>query len=320
MENQPGIGFDNRISLQKLEVFCLVVELGGIGRAAQHLNVSQPVVTAHMRTLQERVGTKLLERDAGGMRLTETGVAVHEWAKEVLSRSREVARQVQGLTDGARGTAVVASSMSVGSYMLPVVVSDFLRERPRASITLLVSDSEDAKSATEQGEADFAVMTSDADLHSARLVAEPVCDHELVLVAAPGDPHVADVVTVDQLAALRYVCSPAARPRRRLVDAALERIGLHERRIVVQLGHPEALKRATATGIGVSLMLRSSVVGELEAGQLREVAIEGARLTVPVVLVHRVDKRFSPLQDVLMATIRETLVERFSVSAPSLTR
>jgi LysR family transcriptional regulator, low CO2-responsive transcriptional regulator len=162
-------------------------------------------------------------------------------------------------------------------------------------------------------------MTSDADLDSATLTAEPICDHELVLVAAPGDAHVGDVVTVGELAALRYVCSPAARPRRRLVDAALERIGLHERRIVIQLGHPEALKRATASGIGVSLMLRSSVVGELEAGQLREVAIEDARLTVPVVMVRRVDKRFSPLQGVLMATIRETLVERFSVSAPSLT-
>ena len=76
---------------------------------------------------------------------------MHEWAKDVLTRGREVARQVQGLADGATGTAVVIASMSVGSYMLPEVVSAFARERPRASITLLVSDSEDAKAALEHG-------------------------------------------------------------------------------------------------------------------------------------------------------------------------
>jgi LysR family transcriptional regulator, low CO2-responsive transcriptional regulator len=312
METQPAPGFDNRISLQKLEVFCLVVELGGVGRAADHLGVSQPVVTAHMRTLQERVGTKLIRRDGQRLHLTETGEAVHEWAKDVLTRGREVARQVQGLADGATGTAVVIASMSVGSYMLPEAVSAFARERPRASITLLVSDSEDAKAALEHGGADFAVLTGDPEMSSATLVAEPVCDHELILVASPGDTDVGDVVAIEDLSRLRYVCSPGTRPRRRLVDAALETIGVRERRIAIQLGHPEALKRATASGIGVCFVLRSSVGSELEHGTLREVAIEGARLTVPIVIVQRADKRFSPLQDVLRATIRETLVERYA--------
>jgi DNA-binding transcriptional LysR family regulator len=314
MDAQPPFGFDNRISLQKLEVFLLVVELGGIGRAADHLNVSQPVVTAHMRTLQERVGAKLIYRDGQQMRLTEMGEAVHDWAKEVLTRSREVARQIQGLADGATGTAVVASSMSVGSYMLPEVVSDFVRDRPRASITLLVSDADDAKAAAEHGDADFAVVTSDMEPDASNLRTEAICDHELILVAAPNDSHVSDVVAVDDLARLRYVCSPRGRPRRRLVDHALGDIGVRDRRIAIQLGHPEALKCATARGLGVCLMMRSSVTGELAAGILREVAIEDAHLTIPVVLVRRADKRFSPLQSVLMATIREVLAERFAAS------
>jgi DNA-binding transcriptional LysR family regulator len=315
MDAQPPFGFDNRISLQKLQIFLLVVELGGIGRAADHLNVSQPVVTAHMRTLQERVGAKLIYRDGQQMRLTEMGEVVHDWAKDLLTRSREVARQIQGLADGATGTAVVASSMSVGSYMLPELVSEFVQERPGASITLLVSDAEDAKTAIENGEADFALVTSESELSVPSLVAEPVCDHELVLVASPSDDHVGDVVTVDELERLRYVCSPGSRPRRRLIDAALDGIGVHDRQIALQLGHPEALKRATARGIGVCLMLRASITDELASGALREVAIEDAHLAVPVVLVRRADKRFSALQSALMATIREQLVERYGVSA-----
>jgi len=310
-----GMGFDNRISLQKLEVFCLVVELGGIGRAAEHLNVSQPVVTAHMRTLQERVGAQLLYRDGQRMRLTEMGEAVYGWAKDVLTRSREVARQIQGLADGASGTVSVASSMSVGSYMLPGILADFMRERPRASITLHVSDAEDAIAATELAEADFAVITSGADLDPSMLAAEHVCDHELILVASPNDSHVGDVVTVDDLARLRYVCSLRGRPRRRLVDDALGAIGVHDRQIAIQLGHPEALKIATARGIGVCLMLAASVQTEIDAGVLRQIEIEDAHLSVPIRLVQRTDKRFSALQSVLMATVREALPRRYGVAA-----
>ena len=313
----PTTGFDNRISLQKLEVLCLVVELGGIGRAAEHLNVSQPVVTAHMRTLQERVRAKLLYRDGQQMRLTETGETVYAWAREVLAGSREVSRRVEDLAGGAAGTAVVASSMSVGSYMLPGILSDFMRERPSASITLHVSDAEDAIAAVEVGEADVALVTSAADLDQSSLGTEHVCDHELILVASPEDRHAGDAVTLEELSALRFVCSPRGRPRRRLIDEALGGIGLGERRIVIQLGHPEALKIATARGLGVCLMLAASVTQELEAGILRRVEIEGATLSVPIRLARRTDKRFTALQDVLLADVREALPRRFGLTLPA---
>ncbi|WP_219412377.1 helix-turn-helix domain-containing protein [Pseudonocardia nigra] len=47
---------DNRISLQKLEVLCLVVELGGVHRAAERLFVAQPVVSAHLRPCRSASG------------------------------------------------------------------------------------------------------------------------------------------------------------------------------------------------------------------------------------------------------------------------
>jgi DNA-binding transcriptional LysR family regulator len=222
------------------------------------------------------------------------------------------------MADGAAGTVVIASSMSVGSYMLPGIMSDFMRERPRASITLNVSDAEDAIDATEVGDADFAVITSGADLDPSTLQTEHVCDHQLLLVASPNDSHVGDVVTLDDLGRLRYVCSPRGKPRRRLVDEALDGIGVHDRQIAIQLGHPEALKIATARGIGVCLMLGASVTQELEAGILRQVEIEDARLSVPIQLARRTDKRFSALQEVLLATVRETLPQRFGIDAPAL--
>ncbi len=298
---------DNRISLQKLEVFCLVVELGGVGRAADHLYVAQPVVSAHLRTLQERMGAKLLYRDGRRMRLTEGGEIAYAWAKEVLSRSQEVARDIDGLAQGAVGGAVIASSMTIGSYVLPPVLSAFQRDHPRARITLHVSDPERAMHEIATGVADFAIIATIEPIEPRLFNAEEIATEELVLVAGPQDRDVGDSVALGDLASLPYVCSPGGLARRRLVDTALRDLGVESRHIVIELGHPEAMKRAAHDGLGVAVLFLSSVARELEEGTLRRIDIEGVRIPVPILLVRRVEKRTSPLQRQLLDAIRAHL-------------
>src|SRR4051812_6364004 len=98
---------DTRISLHKLEVFITVVELGSVSRAAERLYVAQPVVSAHIKSLEERVGAKLLQRRDNRMVLTEAGEVAYSWARDLLTRSREMQREVEGLIDGSRGTVTV---------------------------------------------------------------------------------------------------------------------------------------------------------------------------------------------------------------------
>jgi len=298
---------DNRISLKKLEILCLVVDLGGVGRAAERLQVSQPVVTAHLRLLQDRLGVELLHREGQQMRLTEAGVEVYRWAREVLGRSRELARTIDELADGSSGAVAVASSMSVGSYLLPRVLGLFGHERPEARITLHVSDAEDAQRAAESGECDFAVITSGATLTSRTLRARQIGTHDLVLVASPDDQRVGDCVVPDELALLPFVCSPPGRPRRRLADQAMAELGITDRHVAIELGHPEALKTVTGMGVGVALLLRASVQEELREGTLREVEISHTRLTVPIVAVYRADKRFTPIQRQLLEALTAAL-------------
>ena len=149
---------DTRVTLHKLEVFSLVVELGGVSRAAEHLYVSQPVVSAHVRSLEERVGARLFYREGHHLVLTEAGRAVHGWATSVLTHTRELSRQLDGLSDGTQGSVVVGASMSVGSYLLPPVVTRFRRDRPLVNLQLNITDSDHAMQETEAGESDFAVV------------------------------------------------------------------------------------------------------------------------------------------------------------------
>lgn len=308
---------DSRITLYKLEVFDLVVECGGVSRAADQLFISQPVVTAHIRSLEARIGARLFYRQGRQLVLTEAGRAAHAWAKTVLTHTRELSRQLGGLSDGLSGSIVVGASMSVGSYQLPPVLVRFRRQRPLAEIVCNISDSEREMLATEAGVNDFAVVILEEEPQHEGLEAEKLTEEPLVVVTAPdGEPR-ESAITVERLAALPSVESPGGLIRRKLVDVQLSKLGIAHRNVAIELGHPEAMKRATMGGLGVTLQFRSVVADDIAAGRLREVEIVDATLSVPVFLVHRRGKLLSAIQRDLIDEIRAELSGDEAPAAPT---
>ncbi|GAA1394772.1 LysR family transcriptional regulator [Pseudonocardia kongjuensis] len=300
------VTIDPRISLQKLEILCLVVELGGVHAAADRLFVSQPVVSAHLKLLQQRVGLELLTRRGHRLVLTEAGRHVHAWAQEVLSRRSALERDLGDLAAGRGGTVTVAASMTVGSFHLPPVLTAFGRSRPDARVTLLVSDPESALRRTETGECDFAVLVTDQPVDPALFEGEQVGEDEFVLVAAP-DSDLPDELPVAALGGIPAVCPPPNVAVRRLQDAELRLAGLAGRPIGMELGSAEAIKHAVAGGLGVALLSRAVVAADLAAGVLREIRLRGVRLRHPVTLVRRRDRRLTPVQRQLTEEIARKL-------------
>ncbi len=298
------MAFDLRFTLHKLSVFCQVVESGGVGRAAEMLYVAQPVVTAHIRSLEERLGTQLFERTGRQTRLTPAGDAVYKWAREMLTRARELERELDGLGDGSAGAAAIAASMSIGSYLLAPILSDFRRDRPLATVSLTVTDPEHALEATATGVADFAVIVADQLPEPGLFHAEILGREELVVVVAPDSDLAGDRISIDAARTIPYVASPRSHVPQ-LVDAQLRRAGLDGVEVVIELGHPEAMKRAVREGLGATVLFRSAVRDELSAGLLREVQIIGTHLDVPIHLVRRRRKRLSALQEHLLGFVRE---------------
>jgi DNA-binding transcriptional LysR family regulator len=310
------MAFGSRVSLHKLEVFATVVRHGSITRAAEELFVAQPVVSAHVRSLEERLGVRLFDRQGRTLQLTEGGHIVHEWASEILTRTRELAREIDGLADGTRGSVVVSASMTAGSYLLPPVIIDFKRANPDADISLNITEPEGALAAAEAGECDFAVVMLDEGESRRPLSYRHLRDEDLVLTAArDGDPSASEVSCAD-LAYLSFVCSPVDRRRRGMIDRMLARHGVMKRHVVLSLGHASAIKKGVKEGLGVAMMFRASIEDELASGELREIAVTDAVLSTPLLLVQRRDKRLSPLQ----SRLAEAIVERLGDGTESRAR
>jgi LysR family transcriptional regulator, low CO2-responsive transcriptional regulator len=304
--------FDSRITLHKLEVLCLVVDLGGVSRAAEHLWVAQPVVTAHIRSLQERIGVTLFRREGRRTLLTDAGRQVYAWAQDVLARTEQMRREVDELANGSRGPIAVAASMSLGSYLLPPVLSDFQERFPEAEITLVVEDPEGAVTSVERGESDVAFIVAPSPPQNPALACELVGFDELVLVAARDFRPGLEEVTIAELGRLPLVSTPRSHLRRELVDRQLSHYGVRGN-VVIELGHPEAMKHATRAGLGACLLFRAAVEHELLDGSLVEIAVTDASFRVPVYLVRRLSRPLTPVQTVLVNTLRQHFPSPLSV-------
>ncbi|MDW6062840.1 LysR family transcriptional regulator [Streptomyces sp. FXJ1.4098] len=299
---------DNRISLHKLEVFCTVVELGGIGRAAGRLYVSQPVVSGHIRSLEQRLGVRLFDRTGQRLELTDAGRAAYGWARDTLRRGTELERELAGLADGTAGAVAVATSMTVGSYLLPPVLVDFASAHPAARIAAHVLDPNHIWEAVTSGLCDLAVTIAHRIPTGQGLSGELVGHHDLVLVGAAEAGGTADSpVQVTDLARMPFASTPRGSRRRDIEDIELAKLGVIDRNVVIELGHPEAIKHAVRAGLGVALLFRASVAAELADGSLREIRIADARPRLPVFAVRRADRRPSALHRTLLAAIHHAL-------------
>lgn len=312
---------ENRISLYKLEVFCKVVQLGGVRRAAEALFVSQPVVSEHLRDFQDRLGSELFQREGRGLALTEAGHRVYVWATEVVRSRYELDETLSDLAVGAGGSARIGASMTIGNVLLTPLVIEFSKSHPNADITLEVSPVEFLLDSVLGTTSDLYVVPAggslDATMFQSQLIAEPA----FALVAPVGYPEVRDTVSREQLAEIPFVCPPKGRAIRAAQDFALASIGVLDRHVAIEVGSAASTTQAVAAGLGVALQWRLTVAPEIAAGVLREIAIEEITLRDKLFVAVRRSRTLSPLQDALREEICSRLpgvveaAERYATSA-----
>jgi LysR family transcriptional regulator, low CO2-responsive transcriptional regulator len=307
---------DLQLQLRRLELFCTVVDEGGVTRAAERLQVAQPWVSAQLRIVERAVDAPLFVRDGRRIALTEAGHRFHAWAREVLAGSARVQRDIDDLTAGTAGSLSVASSMAIGTYLLPPLMTDLRRERPGADITVHINEPARALRSTEIGEVDLAVTTWFDDVDPGPLYSEKLWDEPLVLCAAVDGPPDADAISLADVASLPVVGVPAGVAIERTLADQLAAHGVGPLSYVIRLGHAESLKRAVIANGWVCLAPEYCVAEDAALGRLRAVRFTDATLVESIGLFHREAQYFSPLQRAAVDALRDAAALRSGPGTP----
>src|SRR5215472_2720905 len=81
---------------RQLAAFCAVVERKSFSQAAERLGVTQPAVSLQIRSLEERLGTRLLDRSGRRVEPTEAGLRLYVSAQKLLALEDQLLGEVAG--------------------------------------------------------------------------------------------------------------------------------------------------------------------------------------------------------------------------------
>jgi DNA-binding transcriptional LysR family regulator len=182
--------------MEAMAIFAKVVETRGITAAAIDLGLSPPTISKALARLEQRLGSRLLNRTSRRLTLTDAGSALADRAARLLADAEAAQDALLAQSAAPRGLVRIAAPMSFGVSEVAPILAEFLLQNPEVSIDLHLSDA--LVDVVGDG---FAIALRIGALQDSSLLARRLASVQGMLVASPaylrrhGAPtHPADLV------------------------------------------------------------------------------------------------------------------------------
>jgi DNA-binding transcriptional LysR family regulator len=253
--------------LDGIAAFAGVVDSGSFSAAARRLKISKSAVSAHVQRLEERLGTRLLNRTTRRLSVTEAGAVYYRHCARILAEAEAAEQAATALQREPRGALRISAPDSFGWRHVAPAVPLFLKRYPDLAVDITLSPKH--VNLVDEG-LDLAIRIG--VLEDSPLVVRKLAPSRLVLCAAPaylkahGMPH-----APDELAKHNCLCTSVL-PWGDEWHLAGKR---GEVRVAVggsfRSNSAEMLRAAALDGIGITVLPTWAVGEPLRAGALRRV-------------------------------------------------
>jgi Transcriptional regulator len=185
------------LTLRQLRYLDALALEGHFGRAADRASVSQPALSVQIRELEAALGVRLVERTAGGARLTAIGEGVVTRARRILAEVGDLesfARRVPGELAGPLRLGVIPS---IAPYLLPKLLPQISRLYPRIQLSVRETMTAMLIDELASGSLDLVVASLPLGHHAFREV--PVFDDAFLLATPRRGPFSLAVAAADEI-------------------------------------------------------------------------------------------------------------------------
>ncbi|MFN2146300.1 MAG: selenium metabolism-associated LysR family transcriptional regulator [Anaerolineales bacterium] len=274
------------LDLTKLQAFVHVAETLNFSEAAKRLNLSQPTVSHHIKSLEIDLGVVLFDRSTTKLTLTDAGRVLQPWAYKLLRSSNEVREMMASLDQQVVGELRIACSTTSGKYILPKLAARFRQRFPGIKVIILACTAPNVIPGLLEGEANLGVLsyeTVDASMDVTEFF-----DDSIILIVPKGHPwayhsHIEPADLLDEPIIIR---EPTSGTRKVMLESLSKfDITLEDLNIFLELGNAEAIVETVAGGYGVSFVSRLAAHYPLQLGSVVEVPVEGLSLKRKIYMV-----------------------------------
>ncbi|WP_127579513.1 LysR family transcriptional regulator [Paenibacillus koleovorans] len=272
------------MNMNQLETLVTISKTMSFRKAGELLNLTQPAVSAQIKSLEDEFKTVLIDRNQP-VTLTDSGKLFLEHAERILRVVEDLKQRLSDLNQTPQGHIHLGTTTSIAMQILPRVLSYFQNQFPMIKTSIHSMSSTQIMTSVENGSVDIGIgylleknphlETSILYYDSFELVVSP--DHQLA-----KRPH----TTIESLRDIPFIMLSPDTAGRRFVDQVFRKFRM-EPHIVMELSSSEEVKRMVELNLGAAIISKLTVINELRLGTIRMIPVAELEINHPVGVIYK---------------------------------
>ena len=257
--------------LRQLRAFVAVVEEGSFTLAARRIFVTQSAVSHSLRTLEEQLACRLLDRTGKRVAVTAEGELLLKRCKRVIFELDQASRDLDGLKRWGQTRIRIGAPHSLCHFLIPAVLREFRDCFPRCEPVIEANDTMVLLDRLAGADLDLVVGLKPRNKGEEGY--RPMFKDHLAFVVSPFHPWALDNSRViETINDHQFIIYAKATETHRLIEEWIEQKGGRGKKPLV-LGDMQAIKEMAKLGIGVGVVAPWVAAREIDEGSLKVVAI-----------------------------------------------
>lgn len=299
------------MDLKQLQYFTHVAELGSYTRAAELIDVAQPVLSRQIRKLEIELHQNLLIRHGRGVVLTDAGKTLLKHSRLILQQL-EQAQEDLSLADGKlSGHMYLGLPPTFGRTISLDVVKHFQKRFPDAQLTLVEALTVNLEEAIHLGRIHVGVLYNPS--LSQHLDTELLAEESLYLISNKDSPYTQgrDQITLKELADIPLIIPSVSNSFRLLLEYEMLKMNLKPR-IELEINSVGVMTQILAKGIGAAILSKTVLNFIPQPELLRATPIIHPELINRIYLAYSSKRLPSKLQKKTIQIIKDIAAKHYS--------
>ncbi len=238
---------------EELKTFIAVVEFKNFTKAGEHLNLSQPSVSTHIKNLENVFGVRLINRSVKQKTIviTESGFTLYKKAKEILNLIDITHMEVLNTSNSLKGHLKIGASLTIGEYVLPKFLAIFCKKYPDIDIEVFIENTSIICSHLKELTLDIGLIEGTSS--SSSFTQEYFLEDKMVLAFPYNSDLITDNFSFDKLQNQKWVVREEGSGTREFLNMFLGTNEIVPNGIMV-LGSNYAVKEAVRNNLGITII------------------------------------------------------------------
>ncbi len=282
------------LTINEIKILLEVVNAGSITGASKNLFISQPAVSQHVKTIEEKLGVKLFERANNALYLTDSGFSIYKELEALSRRFDDTMDRLLVLRETGSSSLKVCASKTIGNYLLPALIHEYVKNRKTAKIYMDIGNTSDVIEKVLNGEVSIGFV--EAPMYHATLETEGFYIDRMKIICSPENQICKGKTTIEEILGEPFIMREKGSGTRKIIEKAFARKGLTPD-VKMIISSNEAIKKLVMRNAGISILSELVFRTEEMKGLVRSFEIDGLEFQRSFFMVKNKDKIPSEIEN-----------------------